>query len=201
MKIKTIGTILSILTIIVISGNALSQGVYHDVIRKMLREYPQSTLQDIYKSFFQDKFGPGHLVADTAAARKYLHTEIEEMGTSSLPYYEAAGAGKNFYRVNLSLVKEGIVSEDVFFSAFLESAAKIKFPSIQEWSAEWNEILSDIPVDIENYSADKCRIDSLLATGNYVFHHSRRYNEAYHPHYRLMDKQVFESRLLPLIDR
>lgn len=185
----------------IISGRALPQGKYHDVIRKMLREYPQSTVQDIYKSFFQDRFGPGHLVADTAAARKYLRTEIEKMGTSSLPYYEPAGAGKNFYRVNLSLVKEGVVSEDIFFSAFLESAAKIKFPTIEEWSAEWNEILRYIPTDIENYSADKCRIDSLLATGNYVCHHSRRYNVAYHPHYRLIDKQVFESRLLPLIDR
>lgn len=201
MKIKTIGTILSICAIMIISGRALPQGKYHDVIRKMLREYPQSTVQDIYKSFFQDRFGPGHLVADTAAARKYLRTEIEKMGTSSLPYYEPAGAGKNFYRVNLSLVKEGVVSEDIFFSAFLESAAKIKFPTIEEWSAEWNEILRYIPTDIENYSADKCRIDSLLATGNYVCHHSRRYNEAYHPHYRLIDKQVFESRLLPLIDR
>lgn len=163
MKIKTIGTILSICAIMIISGRALPQGVYHDVIRKMLREYPQSTVQDIYKSFFQDRFGPGHLVADTAAARKYLRTEIEKMGTSSLPYYEPAGAGKNFYRVNLSLVKEGVVSEDIFFSAFLESAAKIKFPTIGEWSAEWNEILRYIPTDIENYSADKCRIDSLLA--------------------------------------
>lgn len=127
MKIKTIGTILSICAIMIISGRALPQGVYHDVIRKMLREYPQSTLQDIYKSFFQDRFGPGHLVADTAAARKYLRTEIEKMETSSLPYYEPAGAGKNFYRVNLSLVKEGVVSEDIFSAPSWKARQKSNF--------------------------------------------------------------------------
>ena len=30
--------------------------------------YPKSTLRDLYKNFFQDLFGPGHIVSDTASA-------------------------------------------------------------------------------------------------------------------------------------
>ena len=37
-------------------------------VERMLADYPQSTLQDIYKSFFQDRFGPGHIVPDSAKA-------------------------------------------------------------------------------------------------------------------------------------
>jgi len=33
---------------------------------------PKSTLIDIYKSFFQNKFGSRHMLTDTAKAAEYL---------------------------------------------------------------------------------------------------------------------------------
>ena len=44
--------------------------------REMHRQYPAATLQDLYKSCYQDFFGAEHLVGDTAAARHYLHEEL-----------------------------------------------------------------------------------------------------------------------------
>ena len=41
----------------------------------LLDRYPLSTLADLYKSFFQDEFGPGHLLADEAGALSYLDRE------------------------------------------------------------------------------------------------------------------------------
>lgn len=37
-----------------------------------MKTYPKSTLKDLYKNFFQDKFGPGHIISDTTSAGKFL---------------------------------------------------------------------------------------------------------------------------------
>ena len=42
-------------------------------VERQLRMYPKSTLQDLYKNFFQDYFGPGHIVSDTLSAGAYLN--------------------------------------------------------------------------------------------------------------------------------
>ena len=49
-------------------------------IERQMATYPESTLQDIYKSFYQEHFGPGHIISDTASARRYLMRELSEMG-------------------------------------------------------------------------------------------------------------------------
>lgn len=170
-------------------------------IDRILHDYPEATLQDIYKSFFQDRFGPGHLIADTVSARRYLQQELKEMETPATAYYEPAGSGENYYRVSLEVIRQGIVNEDEFFSIFLESAGKVALPPVEVWTQEWKEILKEVPVDIEGYQADKEMIDAALSEGNYAMHHSRRYNKAYHPHYRLIDKEAFEKRLLPLLQK
>lgn len=170
---------------------------YKSVVEGMLKKYPDSQLRDIYKSFFQDRFGPGHLVSDTMAARRYLHSELIEMGESAMPYYEPAGAGENYYRVSLAVIRDDVISEDEFFHAFLESAGKVTFPTIEDWTAEWNDILKVIPTDLENYASDKAMIDSVLSSGDYAVHHSRRFNASYHPHYRLIDESTFQRLLLP----
>ena len=34
-----------------------------------------------------------------------------------------------------------------------------------------------------------------------VKHHSRAFNEAYHPHYRIVRRDIFEKEILPLINK
>ena len=49
---------------------------------QQMTDYPESTLKDIYKNFFQDAFGPGHLMSDAEDAEKrmeaYLRSECEQ---------------------------------------------------------------------------------------------------------------------------
>ena len=47
-----------------------------DAISRQLQDYPESRVQDIYKSFCQDNLGPGHLIPDADAARNYLNAEL-----------------------------------------------------------------------------------------------------------------------------
>jgi hypothetical protein len=55
-------------------------------VTKQLQKYPKSTLKDIYKNFFQDRFGPGHLISDTAVAGAYLRKELDALPVLAIPH-------------------------------------------------------------------------------------------------------------------
>ena len=170
---------------------------YKIAIDVILKTYPEVTLQDIYKSFFQDKFGPEHIVSDTVSVREYLLFELKNMGETSMPYYEPAGTGENFIRVSLQTVNDSLLTEDELLNLFIESANTERIASVEEWKEEWEIIKGYVPSDIKEFKADEERIDSVLKSGHYVIHHSRIYNDLYHPHYRIIRKDLFEEKILP----
>ena len=58
-----------------------------EAISRQLKQYPESRVQDIYKSFCQDNLGPGHLIPNPEQAREYLMSELKE-------YQEDVTSGK-----------------------------------------------------------------------------------------------------------
>lgn len=52
---------------------------------------------------------------------------------------------------------------------------------------------------LPGYDTDKAAIDSLLSTGDYAFHHSDAFTNAYDPHYRIIRRDLFEAELLPYL--
>ena len=172
-------------------------------VERQLRDYPKSTLQDLYKSFFQDRFGPGHLVNDTSTAGNYLRYELNNSESFHERYYEPTGYENNYYRVNISVLKENKISYQKYFDAFLRSVEKIDLDAISEWKDEWSEIESVIismNLDLENFEEDLKMIHSVLEQGKYAVHHSEIYNSEYQPHYRIIEKTIFEEEILPLIE-
>ena len=172
-------------------------------VERQLRDYPKSTLQDLYKSFFQDRFGPGHLVSDTSAAGNYLRYELNNSENFHERYYEPTGYENNYCRVNISVIKENKISYQKYFDAFLRSVEKIDLDAISEWKEEWSEIESVIVsmnLDLENFEEDLEMIHSVLEQGKYAVHHSEIYNSEYQPHYRIIEKKIFEEEILPLIE-
>ncbi len=160
--------------------------------------YPESTLQDLYKSFFQDQFGLGHLVSDSVSARNYLRQELEESEEFSHLEFEPTGYKENFYRVNLSVIKSGKVSFEEYFHAFINSARESRPITLRKWKREWKKILKVIvrmDLGLKNFESDKNAIDSLLESGQYAYHHSGIYNRLYHPHYRLIKKDIAKKLL------
>lgn len=177
-------------------------------IMKQMRLYPSSSLKDLYKNFFQDTFGPGHLMSSAPDAesrmRNYLLQECEEAidEPSPLSDYELTGYHGRFYRVNLSVINDGRVPFDVFFSAFMESARQFSLPSISDWATEW-EIIEHIikrqNLNLDNFDTDSSSIHTMLKQGQYASHHSKIYDTTYHPHYRLIERSVFEKSILPYL--
>lgn len=173
-------------------------------VERQLELYPESTLRDLYKNFFQDRFGPGHIIADNSAADRYLRYELNTAEGFEGLDYEPTGYEGHFYRVNLGVIADGRVPYDKYFDAFVRSVNGITPISIEEWSKEWHEIDSVIVsmgLQLEDFSADRAEIKALIEGGDYVMHHSQRFNDHYQPHYRIIERTIFENEILPLLNR
>lgn len=177
-----------------------------DAIEAQLARYPESRVQDIYKDFCQDKLGPGHLIPNPESARRYLQEELQAYredlsnGRYAVPVLRCVPVGDqgNYVRVDLSVVLDGLVDEETLLDAFVRSANEGKTLSEEAWRAKWAEVAAvirrDFP-DIRDAGKDLAVIDSLMAGGNLILHHSEAFERAYHPHYRIVARDIFEKDL------
>lgn len=173
----------------------------HQALERQLKTYPESTLQDVYKSFYQDRFGPGHMIADTASARQYLMYELSQMTDKSAIYYEPTGSKGRFVRVYLSAVADGLITADQLLDAFVRSANMVQ-ESSNDWAAEWSqieEIIIKNDIKVNGFETDTALLREASRQHQAV-HHSRAYNAAYHPHYRIVERGIFETELKPLLN-
>ena len=171
----------------------------HTSVERMLSDYPASTLQDIYKSFFQDRFGPGHIVADTAQAAVYLRHELESVDNLDEP----TGEHCNYYRVALAAIASGKVAFDTYLSCFLRSVREVEAVDVEVWAAEWalkEKVIASMDLGLPGYAEDAAAIEEMLSSGHYAVHHSKQYNAHYAPHYRIIAKDIFEAEILPLLN-
>lgn len=181
-------------------------------ISRQLQDFPESRVQDIYKNFCQDALGPEHLIPDPAYARNYLEEELSTFreDLDSLRYeaperlYYPVGDQGNYVRVDISVVLDGLVSEETLMDAFVRSANDGRKMNPEQWQVKWNGIAQVIRKafgDIPDAEADLHRLDSLICEGNLIMHHSQAFREAYHPHYRIISRDIFENELKQLIDK
>ena len=174
-------------------------------VNRQMQNYPKSRLLDIYKSCFQDYMGAEHLMSDRQRVKAYLD---EELNTTSLDdlmpwYYEPCGIDSSYYRVSIKAIKEVFITEEQLLDAFIRSANSETRPSVESWSDRWHMIICTIDqmkLDMPNYQEDKQLIDSVLSVGKYAISHSPDYREAYNPHYRIIERSIFEKEIKHLIE-
>ena len=175
-----------------------------DFVNLQLETYPKSRLLDIYKSCFQNFMGAEHLVSDKQRVKSYLDEELQSTGLDDLMpgYYEPCGTDGQYVRVSIRAVKENKVSEDLLLDAFIRSANSDRRPSVESWRDRWHKIIGTIDqmqLAIPSYQDDREFIDSILTVGKYAISHSPEYREAYRPHYRIVEKGIFEREIKPLL--
>ena len=173
-------------------------------VQKQMETYPKSRLLDIYKSCFQDYMGAEHLVSDRQRVKAYLDEELQSTSLDSLMtwLYEPCGVDGRYVRVSIRAIKEGLIKEDMLLDAFIRSANTSERPSVESWRDRWHVIIGTIEqmqLQLPNYDKDKQFIESILSAGKYAISHSPEYREAYHPHYRIVEKGIFEREIKPLI--
>jgi len=161
-----------------------------------LSHYPEAGLKDLYKNYFQDAFGPGHLIPDTTGAGRYLDWELKQPDwTDPLPW-QPLGTNHDFYRINLQLLKSGKIPRDTLLLGMVKSVPLARKPDIVSWTKEWNEVLAVIKrmkPELAGLASDEKLIAATLARGEVVMHHSEQYEKTYHPHYRIIHRTVFEQ--------
>ena len=198
--IKKLLLILALACSFSLFGQSIDTLAVQSAIERQLVTYPESTLQDIYKSFYQEHFGPGHIISDTASARRYLMRELSEMGETQSPYFEPTGSQGDYVRVYLSAVSDSLITAEQLLDAFVRSANSRQEPAVS-WLEKWEAIVSIIQankMEIEGFETDLPLLTEA-ARNNQAVHHSRRYNEAYHPHYRIVERGIFERELYPTL--
>ena len=184
-------------------GQSLETVSIRAAVERQMKNYPLSTLQDVYKSFYQEYFGPGHMISDTASVRRYLLYELSEMNGAATPYYyEPTGSQGAYVRVYLSAAADGLITSEQLLEAFVESANSWQKPDA-EWSDKWQaivKVMEENGMKMDDFDTDIPLLNEA-ARNSQAVHHSRRYNEAYHPHYRIVERRIFEEWLLPLISK
>lgn len=175
-------------------------------VSRQLQTYPKSRLLDLYKSCFQDFMGAEHLMVDHQRIKAYLDEELNSVTLDDLmPWiYEPCGIDSSYYRVSIRAVKEGLISEDMLLDAFICSANSSNRPSVDEWNERWHKMIGTIDgmqLNLPQYNKDRQFIDSVLSVGKYAISHSPEYREAYRPHYRIVERSIFEQEILPLIEQ
>ncbi|MDE5878125.1 MAG: hypothetical protein K2H47_11595 [Muribaculaceae bacterium] len=176
----------------------------NEAITVLLERYPASRYDDVYKNFMQDYFGPGHILGDTARSGAYLRKELSETTRFDGALYEPTGYEGNFYRVNLSLIRDSVIDYPVYFDAFVRSVSAIEPPSLPEWRRKWaviDSILLTTGYSYDSLKSDRNRILLQLESGDPIVHHSRIFNDTYSVHYRIISRDIFESEILPLLPK
>lgn len=161
-----------------------------------MQRYPEARLIDIYKFFFQGAFGPGHMIPDTAAARRYLARELAEAARFDSILWHPAGHQQEYHRFNLKAVRDGKIAFADLLEAFIESANATPAPAAAEWRKEWRAIMAVIEKHCKHFpdfEADRARLEEMLARGEFVAHHSAVFEEKYQPHYRVIHRRHFEK--------
>ena len=118
-------------------------------------------------------------------------------------YYEPCGVDGRYVRVSLRVVKENLMTEDLLLDAFVRSANAVERPSVDSWKDKWHVIIGTIErlgPSLPEYEKDKQFLDSILSVGKYAISHSPEYREAYRPHYRIVERGIFEREIKPLIE-
>ena len=175
-------------------------------VSRQMETYPESRLLDIYKSCFQDYMGAEHLVSDRQRVKAYLDEELQTTSLDDLMpwYYEPCGVYGQYIRVSIRAIKENLITEDLLLDAFIRSANSEKRPSVESWRDEWHKIISTIDqmeIGLPRLGQDRAFIDSILTVGKYAISHSPEYREAYRPHYRIVEKGIFEREIKPLLPK
>ena len=174
------------------------------ILLEQIKNHPNQTLQDVYKSCYQDEYGPGHLISNESSAINSLLQEINtiEKDYTPITLFEQTGIYGNYLRVDLTLVRDGVIPFFVLFRALTISATIGGQKSDENWSTIWSEIVEEVKkaeLKFENFEEDLANLERISKSEDKVVHHSEMYENIYHPHYRIIEKNAFEKFIKPFI--
>lgn len=182
-------SIIFIFTIMLYSCESQENKAIREMCQVVHNQYPKATLQDIYKTCYQDFFGAEHLMNDTAAARKYIRYELEQCRDTDLslmPKREPTGFRHRFTRINFSNIIDSEITEEQLVTMFIDAAGKDNAFS-DDWLSEWKRIEKTALEVNPDWNDPELQSELMKAAeGNHAVRHSDAFRENYNPHYRIV---------------
>lgn len=157
-------------------------------------------IEDAYKWTFQATRGGEHAVPDTGSARKWMMGEWESLTEKTEPIWEPLCKGDEIGRLNMRPFKARGGKPDDLLDAFLASSREYRSDG-KNFVTAWNELgkrLKTRSAGNLRY-ADWLKLDAEMKAKNYpAIHHSKAYDEAVQPAYRILTRMEMK-KLLKLI--
>jgi hypothetical protein len=156
--------------------------------KEEVQRHPKVEIQDLYKFAFQAAMGNEHIMADTAMVRSYLQEEWNTTDTSSMqPLAEYLSSDSSIVRINLRPYKQRGGNIEKLVAAMIQTAKEIQ-PSVLLLKIYLGTIitLADdaiIPFEVKDV---KIYFQEMEKKNFPAVHHSKRYEEFYHPAYRVI---------------
>lgn len=160
---------------------------FDNIVLSHYSRYPLLQIEDLYKLAHQAALGSEHAIRDVAAARKWLMHELDEMTTGPLePLIDEISADGHIVRVHLHPFISSGGDPETILQAFIRTANEYH-GSVELLGEYWGtiELLAekgDLPFQTAELEAFIEHIESL---GFPAVHHSKQYQSAYQPSYRV----------------
>ena len=157
-----------------------------EILRAHAQKYEHMQPTDAIKLVYQNEFGGGHLVKDSAASLLYIRTELER--TPKRADEELfTHIGNGIVRVNFSAVDECVLSPECLNEIFVKSASEVK-GSIASFEKKLQELYSLAEEGIFSFSKEALSeyIAEHKRLGYPPVSHSPEYRAAYSPAYRIV---------------
>lgn len=169
----------------------------NEVLLEQFRLYPESQLQDFLKLVYQNEFGCGHLLNDTARSFSVLKNEYHTINKEDFSD-PVENIGEEFARVHLRVLQQTGLTIETLHRIFALSAQKET--GSQESFLKKVEIVRNLcamgklPFSVEEVEA---RINEWKNKPLVPFRHSEHFRQTYHPAYRVIEKKYAD--ILPLL--
>lgn len=193
MRLSVVDLRLSIIVVALLWGGC-SKGADSilPVLKQHLQRYPDMQADDIYKLVHHAAMGNGHMFTDTAAARLWLLSEMDEISADTTePLIEQVSPDGVIVRVNLRPYKAHGGDVETLFRSMLNSAGRFRQDpgQLERWGQEIidESEFGTIPVDKTEL---RQFFGEMKAAGYPAKHHSETYEKLYAPAYRVLMRDL-----------
>lgn len=173
---------------------------FRPVLLSHAKRYPTMEAQDCYKLLVQAALGAEHAATDEPAARRWMERELAELGDGPAePLVDPISPDGARVRVHLRpfVARGGDPAKLV--RAFVQTA-QIKFGTRDELAAAWSQVVALAGEGKLPFAADAARAfgEKMRVAGWPAVHHSKAFNAAYRPAYRVVARELLAEALSPL---
>jgi len=158
-------------------------------LQQQLSQRPEMEPRDAYKLLYQGILGSEHLIDSPESFARWLVEELDAVGAGdSDALWESIRTDGALGRLNLRSFKAHAGDPSLLVTVCLETARR-KWGTLDELKIAWDLLMeaNQSTVWAGWNIAELIEVTRLIQANNYpALHHSRAYQAAYHPAYRLV---------------